>query len=161
MIDLSNITVNRLNEIRQQTAYYEAQNAFKKALRAILNSEPFGSKFALSALGEVGRLFTSGKISEQQTKEACKLFAENAEISAKYAQSLLPICFNIITGLSYNPKFCLEKEYINSLLKFFKPEEVQNLCLKVAEILNKKEEEKKNEAIALAEEKTRLGIAEE
>ena len=161
MIDLNTITVSRLTEIQKQTAEYEGQQAFKKALRAVLNREPFGCKYSLSALGEVGRLYTSGKISKKQAEDACGLFAENAEISAKYAQSLLPICFNIVTGLSYNPKFCLEKEYINSLLKFFKPEEVQKLCLKVAEILNKKEEEKKNEAIALAEEKTRLGIAKE
>ena len=160
MIDLSNITVSRLSEIRTQNASYEAQNAFKKALRAILNTEPFGSKFALSALGEVGRLYTSGKISKLQTEDACRLFAENAEISAKYAQSLLPVCFNIVTGLSYNPKYTLEKEYINSLLNFFKPVEIQNICLKIGEILNKKEEEKKAEALALAEEKARLGIAE-
>lgn len=160
MIDLTSITVSRLTELQSKTAEYEAQQAFKKALRAILNAEPFGSKFAISALGEVGRLYTAGKISKQQTEEACKLFAENAEISAKYAQSLLPICFNIVTGLSYNQKFPLEKEYIHSLLKFFKNEEIQNLCLKVGILLNAKEEEKKKEAAELAAEKTRLGIDE-
>lgn len=160
MIDLESITVSRLTELQAKTAEYDAQQAFKKALRSILNSEPFGCKYSLSALGCVGYLFSSGKISKSQTEEACKLFAENAEISAKYAQSLLPICFNIVTGLSYNPKFSLEKEYINSILKFFKPEEIQSICLKVAEILNAKEEQKREEAIALAEEKARLGIME-
>ena len=160
MIDLENITVSRLNEIQAQTAEYEAQQAFKKALRAVLNYEPFGSKFSLSALGEVGRLLTAGKISKSQAKEACELFAENDDISAKYCQSLLPICFNIVTGLSYNPKFELEREYIKALLSFFRPEEIQNLCLKIGVLLNAKEEQKKKEAAEIASEKARLGISE-
>lgn len=158
MIDLSSITVSRLNEIQAQTAEYDAQQAFKKALRSILNSEPFGSKFALSALGCVGWLYTSRKISESQAKEACELFAKNADISAKYCQSLLPICFGIVTGLSYNPKYTLEQEYISSILKFFKAEEIQDLCLKVGVLLNAKEEQKKAEASDIAAEKTRLGL---
>lgn len=160
MVDLNEITISRLNEIQSQTAEYEAQQAFKKALRAILNSEPFGCKYSLSALGCVGWLYTAGKISKEQAEEACRLFAENAEIAAKYAQSLLPICFGIVTGLSYNPKYTLEKEYINSVLGFFKPVDIQNICLKVADILNAKEEEKRKEAAELAAEKARLGIVE-
>lgn len=158
MIDLQGITISRLDEIQTQTALNEAQSEFKRALRAILNCEPFGSKFALSALGEVGRLFTSGKISNEQAKEACDLFASVPEISAKYSQSLLPICYHIVTGLTYNARYDLEKEYIKAVLKFFKNEDLKNICLKVAEILNAREEEKRKEAEELQAEKSRLGI---